>query len=119
MAFDEFNVPCVQSRCAYGIRFADQTFKAMGLLKLLTFPVSGPIAGGIWLLKTLQDEAERQYYDPDAIRQEIAELQRQHQAGLIDEETLDVEEDALLKRLLDARDYRLRKGLDFPARELP
>jgi hypothetical protein len=86
----------------------------MGLLKLLTFTVSGPVAGGMWVLKTLRDEAERRYYDEHVIRQELADLDRQHQDGLIDDETLDetldATEEALLTRLLDARDYHQRKG---------
>src|SRR4051812_32594411 len=45
----------------------------MGLLRLLTFPVSGPIAGTKWALQTLLNEAERRYYDEAAIRQEMAE----------------------------------------------
>ena len=42
----------------------------MGLLKLLTFPVSGPVAGTHWVLRTLLDEAERRYYDEEAILQQ-------------------------------------------------
>ena len=81
----------------------------MGLLKLLTFPVSGPLLGGKWVLQTVLDEAERRYYDPAAIRAEMAELERRHGAGEIDEETFDRCEEALLQRLLEARDYQQRK----------
>jgi cytochrome c-type biogenesis protein CcmH/NrfG len=82
----------------------------MGLLKLLTFPVSGPMAGVKWTLSTLLSEAERRYYDPALIRQEMSELQHRHQAGLIDEQTFDEQEEALLERLLEARDYQSRKA---------
>ena len=77
----------------------------MGLLKLLTFPVSGPVAGMKWTLTTLLNEAERRYYDLSAIRQEMAELERQFTAGQIDEQTFDAREEALLERLLEAREY--------------
>ena len=80
------------------------------LLKLLTFPVSVPLLGGKWVLQTVLDEAERRYYDPDAIRAELAEVERRHQAGEIDEDTFDRWEEALLERLLEARDYQQRKA---------
>jgi len=81
----------------------------MGLLKLLTFPVSAPIAGATWTLQTLLDEAERRYYDPAAIQQEMADLERQLSRGEIDERTFDEREDALFERLLEARAYHQRK----------
>jgi len=73
------------------------------LLKLLTFPVSGPVSGGKWVLQTLLDEAERRYYDPAAIHQELAEAQRRFDAGEIDEATFEKSEEQLLERLLEAR----------------
>ena len=81
----------------------------MGLLKLLTFPVSVPLAGGRWVLQTLIDEAERRYYDEATIRQQMAELERRLRAGEIDEATFDAEEEDLFARLLEAREYRMRK----------
>ena len=81
----------------------------MGLLKLLTFPVSLPIAGGTWVLQTVLNEAERKYYDEAAILEEMAQLERQFDAGEIDENTFDEQEEALLQRLLDAREYWKRK----------
>lgn len=84
----------------------------MGLLKLLTFPVSGPLIGTKWALKTLVSEAERRYYDEAAIRQEMAELERRLIAGQIDDATFDRQEEALLNRLLDAREYHQRKAAE-------
>ena len=78
----------------------------MGLFKLLTFPVSGPVTGTRWVLQTLLDEAERAYYDPAAIRQQMADLEAKHAAGLISEEELDRQEEALLERLMEARQRR-------------
>jgi hypothetical protein len=83
--------------------------RPMGLFKLLTFPVSGPLAGGKWILQTLLDEAERRYYDETAIQQELAEVGRDHQAGRIDDETFEQREEQLLQRLLEARDHHRRK----------
>ena len=81
----------------------------MGLLKLLTFPVSGPIAGTRWVLQTVLDEAERKYYDEAAIHHEMAELEKQHQSGVIDDETFEMQEEQLLERLMEARKYHQRK----------
>lgn len=81
----------------------------MGLLKLLTFPVSLPISGGTWVLKTVLDEAERRYFDEAAILEEMAQLERQFQSGEIDQAVFDQQEEVLLQRLLDAREYRQRK----------
>jgi hypothetical protein len=84
----------------------------MGLFKLLTFPVSGPLVGTKWALKTLMSEAERRYYDEAAIRQEMAELERRMLAGQIDDETFDRQEEALLDRLLEAREYHQRRAAE-------
>ena len=81
----------------------------MGLLKLLTFPVSGPLLGGRWVLRTVLDEAERRYYDPTAIRAEIEKVERQHRSGELDDAAFESLEDSLLQRLLDARDYQAGK----------
>jgi len=74
-------------------------------LKLLTFPVSGPVMGGRWVLQTLLDEAERRYYDMDDIRQQLAALERQFIEGEIDERTFERTEEALLQRLMEAREF--------------
>ena len=81
----------------------------MGLFKLLTFPVSGPVDGTRWVLQTLLDEAQRRYYDPDAIRQQMADLQGQHQAGLLSDDEFDRREEALLERLIEARQFQQQK----------
>jgi len=82
----------------------------MGLLKLLTFPVSVPVAGGKWVLKTILDQAERQHYDVGAIQQQMAELAEQYQAGLVSDSEFDRREEELLERLLEAREHHERKA---------
>ena len=81
----------------------------MGLLKLLTFPVSLPVSGGTWVLRTVLDEAERRYYDEAAILEEMSQLERRFAAGELDAQSFDEHEDALFQRLLEAREYRRRK----------
>ena len=82
----------------------------MGLFKLLTLPVSGPVLGGKWVLQTILDQAERQHYDVAAIQQEMAELATQYQAGVVSDAEFDRREEALLQRLLEARAYHQRKA---------
>ena len=81
----------------------------MGLFNLLTFPVSGPVVGARWLLQTLQNEAERQYYDEASIRKEMADLEARLRAGGISDAEFDRREEALFERLLAAREYHRRK----------
>ncbi len=82
----------------------------MGLFKLLTLPVSGPVLGGKWVLQTILDQAERQHYDVTGIQQQMAELAAQYQAGVVSDAEFDRQEEALLQRLLEARDYHQRKA---------
>ena len=81
----------------------------MGLFKLLTFPVSGPVTGTRWVLETVLKEAERRHYDPAAIRKQMADLEAQHRTGRISDADFDRREEALLERLLEARDYHQTK----------
>ncbi|MGW0565217.1 gas vesicle protein GvpG [Streptomyces sp. NPDC003016] len=71
----------------------------MGLLgELLLLPLA-PVRGTSWVLRQVVTEAERQYYDPAAIQRELSALERQLEAGEIDEAEFDRREDELLDRL--------------------
>jgi Gas vesicle protein G len=76
----------------------------MGLFKLLTLPAWGPVAGTRWLLETLLREAEREFYDVEAIRRDLDALEAAR--GEIDEAEFERQEEALLERLLEARAYQ-------------
>jgi len=89
----------------------------MGLFKLLTFPVSLPVSGTTWVLRTVLTEAERRYYDEAAIMEEMSQLERQLEAGEIDHEMFDQQEETLLQRLLEARQYWRDKGSEQLERE--
>ncbi|MFH8370943.1 gas vesicle protein GvpG [Streptomyces sp. NPDC018031] len=56
-----------------------------------------------WVLRQVVAQAEREYHDPARIRHALAELERQLDDGLIDEEEFERQEDALLDRLEEAR----------------
>jgi len=77
----------------------------MGLLKLLTFPLSGPLA----VARVVRDEAERQLYDVGLIRQQLADVERRRQLGEVDEAELERQEEALLARLIEAREFHRRR----------
>lgn len=77
----------------------------MGLITgLLTLPLA-PVRGVTWIAEVLEEEAERQLYDEDAIRRELAELEWAEEDEISPEERYAREED-LLERLRIARERR-------------
>lgn len=84
----------------------------MGLItQLLTLPVA-PVRGFAWVLGQALTAAEREYYDPGPIRDQLAELERELVAGRISAEEFDRREDELLDALESIRYERWRLGLD-------
>lgn len=83
----------------------------MGLLfNLLTLPVSGPLKATTWIAEQVLDVAERDFYDENTIRLEIQRAEESHQLGKITDEQYEAAVDALLERLIAAREYRAMKG---------
>ncbi len=71
----------------------------MGLIgEVLLLPFA-PVRGGLWAVRQVLAEAERQYYDPGTIRAELSRLEQLLEAGEITEEEFDRQEDVLLDRL--------------------
>ena len=81
----------------------------MGLFKLLTFPITGPISGTRWVAEVVLEQAERELYDEDVIRQKIEALQTRRELGKIDQQQFEEQEEALWERLLEARAYHRRR----------
>ncbi|MFE1765578.1 gas vesicle protein GvpG [Streptomyces angustmyceticus] len=82
----------------------------MGLItQLLTLPVA-PVRGTVWVLDQVLLTAEREYYDPAPVLEELALLEQQLLDGTIGPEEFDSREDELLDRLewLEAHQRRLR-----------
>jgi len=71
---------------------------------LLTVPVTGPLRGLLWLAEQLRDQAERELFDPDRIRQQLTELELQLDLGRISEEEYEAAETALLEQLRHLRE---------------
>jgi hypothetical protein len=84
----------------------------MGLLsKLLTFPVSGPVAGIKWSLEMVERTAREELTDDTAIKQELMELQLDLESGSIDDAQYLEREADLMKRLRDVRYWREQFGM--------
>lgn len=72
----------------------------MGLLvKLLSSPVYGPIAGVRWIAREVAAQAERELYDEDAVRGQLQELELRYQLGEVDERDYLAAEEEVLARL--------------------
>ncbi|MGA4952856.1 gas vesicle protein GvpG [Streptomyces lydicamycinicus] len=75
----------------------------MGLLsQLATLPLA-PVRGVAWVMERALEVAENEYYDPEPVERELAELERALLAGDISEEAFDRREDELLDRLDEIR----------------
>ncbi|TXL89993.1 gas vesicle protein GvpG [Streptomyces sp. NBC_01725] len=82
----------------------------MGLItQILTLPLA-PVRGSVWVLDQVVLAAEREYYDPDPVRKELADLEKELLSGAVSEEEFDRREDELLDRLdeIEAHQRRLR-----------
>ncbi|KUL54457.1 gas vesicle protein [Streptomyces sp. NRRL F-4489] len=82
----------------------------MGLIThLLTLPLA-PVRGTAWVLDQVLLTAERECCDPEPVRRQLADLERQLVDGRITDEEFDRREDELLDRLawLEVRQRRLR-----------
>jgi len=71
----------------------------MGLIgEVLLLPFA-PVRGSGWVIRQVLNEAERLYYDPATVRAELARLEERLEAGELDDEEFDRQEDELLERL--------------------
>ncbi|MFD8337269.1 gas vesicle protein GvpG [Streptomyces solisilvae] len=59
----------------------------------------------VWVLKQVVAAAEREYYDPANIQRALAELESRLDQGVIDEKEFERQEDVLLDRLEEARQW--------------
>ncbi len=76
----------------------------MGLITgLLTLPLA-PVRGTVWLAERIQEQAEAEFYDENAIRAQLMEIDAAREAGEIGEEEATQAEDQLLERLIAARE---------------
>ena len=76
------------------------------LFKILGAPITAPVAGFTFILRTLRDMAERELYDMDRIRDDLLLLQLQLDEGEITEAEYQEREPEIIARLRAARAYR-------------
>ncbi|MBL7201510.1 MAG: gas vesicle protein GvpG [Anaerolineae bacterium] len=69
------------------------------LLKLLAFPVMGPVKGLVWIAEKIAEQAENELYDPDKVRGKLIEFELRLDLGEITEEEYLQAEEILLDRL--------------------
>ena len=82
----------------------------MGLLRGIAMLPLAPVEGVVWLAQRLQEEAERQFYDPETILAELAQLQQAVDSGEMGEDEYAQMEDTLLDRLDQAMAFREERG---------
>jgi Gas vesicle protein G len=76
----------------------------VGLISgILGLPVA-PLRGVLAAAEQVRRQAEEQFYDPVAIRQEIEEVGRLRDEGALTDDEATMWEDELIERLLVARD---------------
>jgi hypothetical protein len=72
----------------------------MGLITgILTLPLA-PVRGVVWVAERVQEQAESEFYDEGAIREQLMEIEAALEAGEIGEEEAAQAEDILLERLI-------------------
>jgi len=79
----------------------------MGILfDLLSFPVTGPLKGLLWIAEKVKDQAEGETYNEDNIRGQLMELELHLDLGEITEDAYMAAEEELLARLRVIREYK-------------
>lgn len=58
-----------------------------------------PLKGGLALVKKIRDMADDELYDPERIKEDLARLNEEYEAGNIEKEKFQKVEAKLLKRL--------------------
>ena len=87
----------------------------MGLIVgLVTVPLS-PLRGVVRLAELIQQEAERQLFDPAKIQEELTEIDLLKETGAIEEAEADAMEETLLNRLIGSDAGQLFNSSDRPS----
>ncbi|HET9102018.1 MAG TPA: gas vesicle protein GvpG [Solirubrobacteraceae bacterium] len=89
----------------------------MGLFTaLLTLPLA-PVRGVVWVTEQVMEETERRFYDEQAIRAELLELEFAAEDGAMSPEELRDRQDALLERLSVSHARRMASAAAGEARD--
>lgn len=68
-------------------------------LKLLTFPVSGPLGGIIWIGEQLLERASAELDDQQNLQKQLLALQLAFDIGDLSEEEFEIQEEELLLKI--------------------
>ena len=77
------------------------------LLRLLTLPLSAPIAGIRYCMEKVLEVAEREMWDEEPVREQLILENQAYEEGRIDEETFRAREAELLARLREIKEHRI------------
>lgn len=72
----------------------------MGLFSGIFMAPFAPIKGTVWVAEKIKDEAERQYYDPGAIRRQLEDVAQARKDGQLSDEEATALEKELVQRLI-------------------
>lgn len=81
----------------------------MGLITGLFGLPLAPLRGTLAVAEQVQQQAEREFYDPIAIRAQLEEIERLREAGEISEDEATAWEDELVERLMEGQSIRSRE----------
>lgn len=76
------------------------------LLRLLTLPLSAPIAGIRYCLEKVAEVAEKEMWDEEPVREQLILENLAYEEGRLDEETFRQREAELLTRLREIKEHR-------------
>ena len=82
----------------------------MGLITGTPHVPLAPVRGVAWIAEQVRQEAERQWMDPAAIQEALADVQARREAGMIDDAEADRLEDELIERLLASEQQSYGSG---------
>ena len=75
----------------------------MGLITgLLLLPLA-PVRGTVWIAERVLEQAEGEFYDEGAIREQLLAIEAAREAGELDEDEAARAEDVLIERLIAGR----------------
>ena len=69
------------------------------LLELLTFPITGPLGGVIWIGEQLLERANTELDDKENLQKHLLALQLAFDIGDISEEEFEIQEEELLLKI--------------------
>ncbi|WP_138419140.1 gas vesicle protein GvpG [Sinomonas gamaensis] len=82
----------------------------MGLFSAVFGLPLAPVRGVVWVAERLQEEAERQYYDPGLIRRQLEEVAQARAEGTLSDEDAGKLERELVARMLEGSRRQRREG---------